>query len=202
MPYLQLDRVSQISHNKIFKDIPNYFVKYGIFDQNYVNLLNGLRLNREAYSYRLPLGGSFLKEENEELDIDVLFKDLSQKLPIIMQVSELLSYLSYFAWNKKVGELPDEYEKYQTECDRIFFSFLEIHDHLSKYCLIDNDDYSRQGWMLRNFKSPFPLSWITTAKLCEDLECGWEFDEDDAASEDDYNINEVRGYIAGCIGGF
>lgn len=200
LPYLSLKEVARISHSNIFKTIPNFFNKYGIYDDSFIGLLNKLRLTREAYSYRLPLGGSFIRKENEELNIETLFGELSEKLPIVLQLSELMSYLSYFAWNKKIGKLPDEYDTYQSECDALFFSFIEIHDHLGKYCLIDDDDYLRQGWALRNFSSPFPLSWVTTEKICEDLECGWDYNEDGEEGENDFNINEVGRYIASCIG--
>ena len=199
LPYLNLEQVGKLSHSNIFKNLSNYFVKYGVYDQNFIDLLNKLRLNREAYSYRLPLGGSFLREENEELNIETLYDDLSKKLPVTIQLSELMSYLSFFAWNKKIGKMVDEYEKYQTECDELFFSFIEIHDHLGKYCLIDNDDYHRQGGTLRKFSSPFPLSWITTEKICEDLECGWDYDESGEMEDTDFDINEVAGYISSCI---
>ena len=199
LPYLPLEKVSHISHSNIFKTIPNYFNKYGIYDDGFMNLLNRLRLTREAYSYRLPLGGSFIRKENEELNIETLFNDLSDKLPIVLQLSELLSYLSYFAWNKMIGKVANEYDIYQSQCDSLFFSFIEIHDHLGKYCLIDDDDYSRQGWVLKNFTSPFPLSWVTTEKICEDLECGWDYHEN-GEEENDYDINEVGRYIASCIG--
>jgi hypothetical protein len=199
LPYLPLKDVSRISHSDIFKTIPNFFNKYGIYDDNFINLLNKLRLSREAYSYRLPLGGSFTRNENKELNIETLFNELSTKLPISLQLSELLSYLSFFAWNKKIGKVVDEYEKYQSACDSLFFSFIEIHDHLGKYCLIDEDDYRRQGWALKNFNSPFPLSWVTTEKICEDLECGWDYNEDGEEEENDFDINAVGRYIASCI---
>jgi len=200
LPYLPLKSITCISHNNIFKTIPNFFNKYGIYDDCFIDLLNKLRLTREAYSYRLPLGGSFIRKENEELNIETLFGDLSSKLPIIFQLSELMSYLSYFAWGKKIGRVPDEYDIYQSQCDSLFFSFIEIHDHLGKYCLIDNDDYQRQGWALKNYSSPFPLSWVITERICEDLECGWDYNEDGEEDESDFNINEVGGYIAACIG--
>ena len=199
LPYLSLKDISHISHSNIFKTIPNFFNKYGIYNEDFINLLNKLRLTREAYSYRLPLGGSFIRNESKELNIDTLFNELSNKLPITLQLSELLSYLSYFAWNKKIGQVVDEYDKYQSDCDALFFSFIEIHDHLGKYCLIDDDDYHRQGWALKNFSSPFPLSWVTTEKICEDLECGWDYNEDGENEENDFNINQVGEYIASCI---
>jgi len=200
LPYFGIDQVGKLSHSNIFNKISDYFVKYGVYNLDFIDLLNKLRLNREAYSYRLPLGGSFLKKENEELNIETLHDDLSRKLPITLQLSELMSYLSYFAWNKKIGKMDDEYDKNQYDCDQLFFSFIEIRDHLGKYCLIDNDDYHRQGWALRNFSSPFPLSWVTTEKICEDLECGWDYEEDGDIKKSDFDINNVAGYISSCIG--
>ena len=195
LPYLPLNKITRISHSQIFKEIDNYFIRSNIYDQSDIELLNNLRLMREAYSYYLPLGSSSSRKD-ESFGIDELFQSLSSKLPVIYQVSSLLSYLSYYAWNKKVGAIPDDYEDYQSECDEMFFSFIEIRDHLRKHCLIDDDDYYRQAYLLRKFSSPFPIGWFITEKMCEDLECGWEQKEDD---DYDFDINDVASYISKCI---
>ena len=112
----------------------------------------------------------------------------------------------YSAWSKIFPYIFDksiEVSEYDISDFETTFNLatklIEIHDHLGKYCLIDNDDYHRQGWALKNFSSPFPLSWITTEKLCEDLECGWDYDEDSDEEETDFDINNVAGYISSCI---
>lgn len=196
LPTLPLDQVQRISHNKAFKYIENYFVNSSIFSADMIDLLNELRLMRELYSYHLPLSGTFVKE-NEKLEPDSLFKRISTFLPIVLQIGNLLSYLSHYAWDKKVGKALNEYEKYQSEVDQIFFSFIEHHDHLGKYCIIDDDDYSRQGYVLRQYPTPFPISWFITEKMCEDLECGWEQFENEG-----YDINEVGSYLAHTIDAF
>ncbi|NJA06847.1 hypothetical protein HC024_14115 [Methylococcaceae bacterium WWC4] len=186
-PQTSLNKVQKISHSNIFKLVENYLVKTGVYNSQVIDLLNELRLMREAYSYHLPLGGSFLRD-GEKVNIESLFIKLKDILPIVLQITNLFSYLSYYAWNKKVGKAIDEYTKHQSEVDAMFFSFIEIHDHLGKYCLIDDDDYLRQGYVLRKWNTPFPISWFITEKMCEDLECGWEDGEG-------YDINEVARYL-------
>jgi len=202
LPYMELRSVRSASHTSLFSIISDHFIKYQIYDKSYIELLNELRLGREAYSYRLPLSGKFASGKENALNLDFLFPKLSELLPIIFQTSELISYISYFAWNKRVGQIADEYESFENESNDLFFSFLEIHDHLGKYCLIDDDDYYRQNYVIKNFKSPFPISWIATSKICEDLECNWDCNEDGSEFEHDFDINCVGAYINNCIGVF
>ena len=190
LPSLSLENTQRISHGKVFNYINNYFVKLGIYKEDSLDLHNELRLMREGYSYHLPLGGSF-SQDKKIFDSGALFSRLEELLPLVLQVSDMLSYFSHYAWRKKNGKTQDEYEKYQLEVDQLFFSFIEHHDHLGKYCLIDDDDYSRQAYTLRNFSSPFPISWFITEKMCEDLECGWE-----PKDSYGYDINEVAQYLA------
>ena len=196
LPQLPLDKVQRISHGKIFNYIDNYFVRLGIDSSGIINLLNELRLMRELYSYHLPLGGSFVRD-GKKFNVGDLFKKLDDFLPIVLQASDMLSYLSHYAWNKKVGKALDEYSDYQPEVDQMFFSFIEHRDYLGQYCLIDDDDYQRQGYVLRKLQTPFPISWFITEKICEDLECGWGHDHDEG-----YDINEVGRYLARTINAF
>jgi hypothetical protein len=198
LPYLPIEKVRKISHGKVFKYIENFFVKTRYYDISAIDLLNDLRLVRELYSYHLPIGGTIVKE-GKKLHVDKIYQRLGNLLPIVLQITNMLSYLSYYAWKKKVGKALDEYEKYQTEVDTMFFSFIEYTDYLGKHCLIDDDDYYRQGYVLRKWKTPFPISWFITEKMCEDLECGWEQAED---TLDGYNINEVAHYLASTIDAF
>lgn len=194
LPYLPMNTIYRISHKKVFSEITNYFVRPKIYDETFIRLLNNLKLTREAYSYNLPLGSRFGKD-GESLGANELFNNISNKLPIIFQVSNLLSYLSYYAWVKKVGEIPDEYDKYQMECDEMFFSFIELRDHLGEHCLIDEDDYYRQGRLLIKSKTPLPIDFYMIEKMCEDLECGWEEKDDDYC----FDINDVTMYISGIL---
>jgi len=192
-PQLSLTQVQKVSHAKVFNHISNYLVKHGIYEEETINTLNELKLMREAYSYHLPLGGSFSRD-GEKLHFDKLFSKLSNTLIHVIQLTDLYSYLAHYAWEKKVGKALDQYDEFQFEVDQMFFSFIELHDHLGKYCLIDDDDYYRQGYVLRKWPTPFPISWFITEKMCEDLECGWE-DEDDTG----YEIGDVRHFLAASL---
>lgn len=193
-PHIGINDVRRISHKRVFTDIENYFIKFGIYDHNLIDLLNELRLTRELYSYHLPLGGSVVRE-GEHLNVDVLFTKLEAKLAPILQVSNLFSFLSHFAWEKKAGMVIDEYDHYQETVDQLFFSFIEMEDHLGRHYVVDDDDYARQRYVLRKMKTPFPISWFITEKMCEDLECGWG--QDDSVSG--FDITNVAQYLARAI---
>ena len=79
--------------------------------------------------------------------------------------------------------------------DSLFFSFIESRDHLGMHCVIDDDDYARQGYVLRKWTTPFPISWFITEKMCEDLECGWEQED----SENGFDISNVARFLASAI---
>lgn len=153
---------------------------------------------RELYSYHLPIGSTIVREGNK-LHIDEMYHHLEKLLPVVLQISNMLSYISHYAWKKKVGRGIDEYADYQTKVDEMFFSFIEHTDHLGKHCVMDDDDYYRQGYVLRKMQTPFPISWFITEKMCEDLECGWEQPED---NPDGYDINVVAQYLANNMDAF
>lgn len=190
-PYIDIEKVRKISHSQVFKDIDNYFLRFGIYNKKIIELLNELRLTRELYSYHLPLGGSIVRE-GEPLNADVLFSRLKEVIAPILQISNLISYMSYYAWQKKVGHGIDEYSSHQSEVDSLFFSFIESRDHLGMHCVIDDGDYSRQGYVLMKWTTPFPISWFITEKMCEDLECGWEQEE----SSNGFKIESVSSFLA------
>ncbi len=194
IPYLRVDKIKQVSHSQVFTDIDNYFIRFGIYDSQLCDLLNELRLTRELYSYHLPLGGSIVRE-GQHLNADILFSHLSEKIEPILQISNLISYMSHYAWIKKVDQSFDEYDIYHQEVDELFFSFIEHYDHLGKHCVIDDDDYYRQGYVLRKWKTPFPISWFITEKMCEDLECGWEKCE----AGDGFDISQVARFLSCAI---
>jgi len=197
LPSMEISKTQKVSHSKVFTYINEYFVKHHIYQKDIINLLNELRLMREAYSYNLPLGGRFMQND-KDFDVDLLFSKLSEVLPIVFQVSNMLSYLSYYAWEKKVGKITDDYGNFQSEVDDLFFSFITLHNHMGKHCLIDEDDYQRQAYVLNKVKTPFPISWFITEKMCEDLECGWEQCE----NGEGYDINEVSSYLSDTIDAF
>jgi hypothetical protein len=193
-PYLPIGKIHRISHSQIFTDIDNYFVRHALYKQDVILLLNNLRLARELYSYHLPLRGSFVRE-GKELNADSLATSLQEKITPILQISDLLSYMSHFAWEKKIGKPLDEYGAYQTEVDELFFSFIQYSDHLGRHSVIDDDDYHRLGYVLTKWKTPFPISWFITEKLCEDLECGWEQQDE----ENGYDIGNVAQFLSRAI---
>ncbi|MBN8211767.1 MAG: hypothetical protein J0M09_02515 [Xanthomonadales bacterium] len=193
-PYIDIEKIRKISHSQVFRDIDNYFNRFGIYDRKLLELLNELRLTRELYSYHLPLGGSIVRE-GESLNAENLFNRLRDVITPILQVSNLISYMSHYAWQKKVGAGIDEYSSHQSEVDSLFFSFIESHDHLGMHCVIDDDDYARQGYVLRKWTTPFPISWFITEKMCEDLECGWEQED----PENGFDISNVATFLASAI---
>lgn len=184
LPYLNIDKVIQISHGQALTEIENYFVRKKIYSNEMLDLFLELKMWREAYSYHLPLSG-----------ISYDYNDYKQKidkfLPVIYQTSELLSCINYLAWDKRVVKTIGNYEENQQKCDDLFFKFVKIEDDKGRFFQIDNDDYSRQSYLMRNSEKPMPLSWFISEKYCEDLECNWE----QADSENDFDINEVARYI-------
>lgn len=193
-PYIDIEKVRKISHLQVFTEIENYFIRFEIYDRKLLELLNELRLTRELYSYHLPLGGSVVKD-GQSLNAANLFGRLRNTINPILQISNLISYMSYYAWKKKVGKGIDEYSANQSEVDSLFFSFIESHDHLGMHCVIDDDDYARQGYVLRKWGTPFPISWFITEKMCEDLECGWEQEN----VENGFDISNVSRFISSAI---
>ena len=194
LPQLQFGNALKPSHADIFRYVENFIVKMGMYKPDVVDLLNQLRMMREIYSYHLPLGGSYSRA-NAELNVDSLFKDVTRILPIVLQVSNMVSYLSYYAWKKKGGAVVDEYEKYSREVDEVFSLIITTDDHLGKYSMMDDADYDRQGYFLRDVRPPSPIHWFINDKICEDLEGGWE-----EADGGGYDIYRVVMYLSDAIG--
>ena len=190
LPNLNIKSINKISHSQIFKDIENYFVRFEIYSEEYLELLSILKLARELYSYHLPLGGTFLNKE-EAINKSHLIEKLSSILPTVIQISNILSYMSYFAWKKKVCTFIDEYDKYQDETDKLFFSFIEHEDYRGFLHLIDEEDYRFQGNIVNKWKEPLPIEWFISEKMCEDLGCGWR----DSESEDGFDIDNITYFL-------
>lgn len=188
LPYLSIDNITQVSHSKIRSEIDNYFVRKGIYKNELLDLLSELKMWREAYSYHLPLTGC-------KYDFNNYKERLETILPKLYQTSELLSYLTYYAWEKRVTKTKENYIENQEKCDDLFFSFVNIEDDHGKFRQVDDDDYYSQGYLLKNSDKPMPLSWFISERLCEDLECNWEQPEED----NDFNINEVAEFISRII---
>ena len=128
---------------------------------------------------------------------DDLLEKLESQLTPILQITELLSFMSHYAWQKKVGKVLDEYDSHHAEVDDLFFSFITAGDHLGKHYLMDEDDYRRQGYVLHKMQTPFPVGWIITEKLCEDLESVWEQED----TKSGYDINSVARYLSNALAG-
>ena len=73
LPYLAFEKLKRISHSKLFKHIETHFVGSGLYNVDALELLNELRLAREAYSYNFPLGGSSFRR-GQKLHIDEMYK--------------------------------------------------------------------------------------------------------------------------------
>jgi hypothetical protein len=101
-PNIDLRVARSISHSALLSKIENFFVRPGIYKDATIKLLGDLRFARELYSYHLPLSGSSSRDD-DGLDVNSLFSRLTETLPVVLQVSSLLSYLSYAAWEKRLA---------------------------------------------------------------------------------------------------
>lgn len=190
-PYFKLGSIMNISHKRIFKDTQNYFVNRGVFPSSMLKVFNDLRFMRELYSYHLPVGRN-ITAENPSLDSSVQLSNLEEILPWSLYLSNILSFLMYYAWNRKNISFDDEYDTYSEEVDEIFFSFISHGDFLGKYNIIGDDDYYRLGYVLNTIRAPIPISWFIIDKVCEDFECS-VYDEPE---ENRYDFSDATQYIS------
>ena len=190
-PYFELKLVMNISHKRIFMDIENFFIRKNIFPSSMLTVFNELRFMRELYSYHLPIGGN-ITAEYPSLDSDVQLSNLEQILPLSLSLSNLLSFLMYYAWNRKKRCFKDEYAAYSDEVNEVFFSFISYNDFRGKYNIIGDDDYYRLGYILRKFQGPIPISWFLVEKICEDFECSVY----DTSNSDNYDFSDATQYIS------
>lgn len=194
-PDFFIKRAKNISHSGVFKGIENYFINCRIYNKDILDLLNKLRLTREMYSYSLPLEGP-KSAPGEVLNIDVLYERLAKILPIIIQISNLMSLLSYMAWEKKVGKTVDEYDNNNIVLDENFFSVISYTDHLNTVTETSDADYYGLGYMLNTIARPFPIGWFLEDKLIDDLESGWTIEDSGESSSVGYDISAVSRYLA------
>lgn len=194
-PDISFDRVQEISHGQIFKEIENYYIRFDIYDNGLLRLLSESRLSRELYSYHLPLGGMEIAEDRK-LNPSKIFSDIQKYLPRILQVSSLQSFIAYYAWMKKVGTQIDEYDKHQREVDDLFFSLIHRQDHLKLHLAFDEADYQSLGYMLNKVGQPFPISWFIPEKMLDDLELGLEQEKSSAAA---YQVSDIARYLSKTI---
>jgi hypothetical protein len=195
-PNINFDIKKPISHKQIFSDIRNFYINFGIYDRNILDLVSEARFAREQYSYHLPLGGTEFNE-GDKLDAEIIYSKLKSVLPKILQISSLQSFLAFFAWERKVGKPVDEYVKHQSDVDNLFFSIVEKSDHLKMHTILDRLDYQSLGYMLAKIGHPWPVGWFIEGKMLDDFEAGWT--TDDKRSDAGYDINDISSYLARTI---
>ena len=191
IPYFEFKSVINISHKRIFKDVQNYFVRKNVFSSSMLTVFNELRFMRELYSYHLPIGRN-ITAEIPSLNSDTQLSNLEQILPLSLSLSNILSFLMYYAWERKNIAFKDEYDIYSEEVDQIFFSLISHNDFLGKYSVIGDNDYYRLGYILDKFNGPIPISWFIIEKICEDFECS----VNDELEEYEYDFSAAAQYIS------
>lgn len=190
----KLEKVREISHTAVSREILNYFVKSGVYSQGVVDLLEELRFCRELYSYHLPISGDVLSGSST-LDVESLHSRLSETLPVCLQVLEMQSYLSHYAWKKTVKGRLEFQDEYAREIDDLFDSVVQRESE-SGFSHLDRGDYSLLGYFLKSGE-PLPITWLINDKVLEEVEGSWG-DE----PEDGYKISSVASYISSVTGAF
>ena len=184
--------IHTISHSGLTEKIDNLFVKRGVLPASSLELLGDLRFARELYSYHLPLSGRSLGDEGRDLDAERLFERLAQLLPSALQASNMLSYLSYGAYERKGIGTPDEYEQYQTQVDDRFQAIVGHYDSNGSRSHFDGGDYYQLGSYLTKFKKPMPLAWLIHDWTMDEIESSWN----DSENEIGYSIESASRYLA------
>lgn len=189
----QLSKARDISHNALTREIENYYVRSGVYDEEIVRLLDELRFCRELYSYHLPISGDVIHGETI-LDVDRLHDRLSKILPVCLQVSDMQSYLSYYAWESAAGHSYDFGAQQIPEVDELFWSIV-TRDGTSSLSHQDRGDYYLLAYFLKNGQ-PTPLTWLINEKVLEEVECGWF----EGSEPTGYDIGSVAHYLAKVTG--
>lgn len=189
----RLDKVREISHTALAREIENYYVRSCVYDEEVVRLLEELRFCRELYSYHLPIAGDVI-HGNSILNINLLHERLAKILPVCMQVAEMQSYLSYYAWNSSVGQPCDFSAEHIPEIDELFWSIV-TRDGSSSLSHQDRGDYYLLGYFLKSGQ-PIPITWLINEKVLEEVECGWGEESD----PNGYQIGSIAHYLAKVTG--
>lgn len=190
-----LDKVREISHSALAREIENYYVRSGVYDKEIVRLLDELRFCRELYSYHLPISGNVIHGDTI-LDVDSLHGRLSEVLPTCLQVSDMQSYLTYYAWQDVVGQPYNFGAQQQPEIDALFWSIVTREGN-SSLMHQDRGDYYLLAYFLKG-GLPAPLTWLINEKILEEVECGWG----EQSETDGYEIGSVASYLAKVTGAF
>jgi hypothetical protein len=185
LPHISYDNLVCISHKNCLTRAKTELSDKGIAPVGLQELYNYLLKMREIFSYRIPLGcfqNQPLTSENEEN-----FKRYKSIIPVILQLTNIMSYCLYKLSENLFAEIEDEYESLQSQCDKIFFEVIGIKDRLDKCEEFDKEDYRRFGWIVNTYKMPYPQNWLLTEKLCEDMEISWWEKNNDA----DFDISAI-----------
>ncbi|NMZ48078.1 hypothetical protein [Pseudomonas poae] len=187
-----LEKVRSVSHSALARDIDNYYVRQDLYAREIVSLLEELRFCRELYSYHLPISGDVIHGDTA-LDITALHSRLSNVLPVCMQMADMQSYLTYYAWKEVVGESLDITSEYMPKVDELFWSIVQRAGP-SSLSHKDRGDYRLLAYYLKT-GSPIPISWFINDKLMEDVECAWGEQENDEG----YQIDSVARYLSNVL---
>lgn len=189
----KLEKVREVSHRALAREIDNYYVRSGVYDGEVVRLLDELRFCRELYSYHLPISGDVIHGENV-LDIHHLHDRLGEILPVCLQVADMQSYLTYYAWGSAVGRPYDFRTQQIPEVDELFWSIV-TRSGTSALNHQDRGDYQLLAYFLKSGQ-PIPLTWLINEKVLEEVECGWVAESETTG----YHIGSVAHYLAKVTG--
>lgn len=187
-----LEKVRSISHSALAREIENYYVRQNIYAREIVSLLEELRFCRELYSYHLPISGDVIHGETA-LDITTLHSRLGNVLPVCMQMADVQSYLTYYAWKEVIGDQLDISSEHMPRVDELFWSIVQ-REGPSSLSHKDRGDYMLLAYYLK-MGSPIPISWFINEKLMEDVECAWG----EQVSDEGYQIDSVARYLSNVI---
>jgi hypothetical protein len=185
-PQKTFAQVTRISHAASRNWLQEELVRRKIFPQKSLDAFDAALLAREGFSYRIPLSSNPGGEESSRF-LEKAVSSMDQLVPALAQFGNLLSFATHEASVRKFGDIKDEYHAHQGDVDTLFFSMLQISGRTESDFLIDDDDYSRAGYVIRK-RSIAPLRWFVEDKLMEDIECGWW----EQSGDDDFDVTEAR----------
>lgn len=169
----KLSKARTISHSGLARDIANFYVRSNIYNRKVVKLLEELRFCRELYSYHLPISGNVI-HGNTVLDIDSLHHRLSDILPLCIQMADMQSYLSYFAWSNVTKHSIAVPTEQMSVADDLFWSIVQ-RDGSIWLAHADRGDYFLLKYFLKT-GTPMPITWLINEKVLEEVECAWSED--------------------------
>lgn len=128
----------------------------------YKTTINTAKENRELFSYKFPASGLRLINDNSD--------KVSKQIDLVRELAILNSQIL----DVKLSKLKDKTVfEIDGTCDSVFYNLFEFKDKL------DNDDYYNSGYIARKIKRPFPLNFMISEGIEDDLSLPWEPDEED-----------------------